>query len=345
MFFYCSLLFVELDIIPNKYYLYLYGAKRKEVSFLKVGIPKGLLYWKYGIFAEIFFTELGCEVIVSGDTNSEILNLGIENSVDEACVPIKVFHGHVASIKDQCDLVVIPRIMRLTDREFICPKFCGLPEMIKNSIPNMPDITEEEINAYHEKALYKSMIQIGKKVTKDRRKIQKAFEKAMEAYQTSSCGIHDEKYESKIALLGHPYNVQDPFLNMNVVNKLHHLGVGVMTEEFAPKKEVNEYANQLFKKLFWTFARHCYGAGAYFAENRKVDGIIYLSAFACGIDSVVIELLKDRVGDFPFLVLKMDEQTGQGGFDTRIEAFVDMIERRKECEGNFSSYGEHSYSS
>ncbi|NMA83221.1 MAG: 2-hydroxyglutaryl-CoA dehydratase [Epulopiscium sp.] len=306
---------------------------------MKVGIPKGLLYWKYGMFAKTFFEELGCEVIISGDTNNEILNLGINHSVDEACVPMKVFHGHVASLKDQCDLIFIPRLMRLSDKEYICPKFCGLPEMIKNSIPNMPKITEEAIYATSTEELYKSMSKIANKITKDKRKIKRAFQEALTTHQKTLSGINDEKYKLKIALLGHPYNVQDDFINMNIINKLHKLGVGVVTEEFAPQEKINKYTGELFKKPFWTFARHCYGASTYFTEHNKVDGIIYISAFACGIDSVVIELISNRIGDFPFLVLKIDEQTGRGGFDTRIEAFIDMIERRQGCENYLSTYG------
>jgi Uncharacterized protein conserved in bacteria len=70
-----------------------------------------------------------------------------------------------------------------------------------------------------------------------------------------------------------------------------------------------------------------------------IDGIIYVSSFACGIDSVVMELIKERIGEFPLLILKIDEQTGEAGFNTRIEAFIDMIERRKEIEGNLSAHG------
>lgn len=286
---------------------------------------------------EVFFAQLGCEVIVSRNTNKELLNLGVKQAVDETCVPIKIFHGHVASLKDQCDLLVIPRVMRMAEREYICPKFCGLPEMIKNSISDLPMITEEPIYAQNLDQLYKSMEVFGRKVTKDKRKIKEAFHKAWKAYEESFCGIYDVGYKMRVALLGHPYNVQDSFLNMNIVEKLHDLEVGVMTEEVVPRREVNAYANQLYKRLFWTFARHCYGSGMYFAKNQFVDGIIYLSAFACGIDSVVIELLKEGIGHFPLLVLKMDEQTGEGGLNTRIEAFIDMIERRKWYESNVSS--------
>ena len=64
--------------------------------------------------------------------------MGAQYCVDEACLPVKVFHGHVCYLKDKCDLLFIPRIMQLYKDEYICPKFCGLPEMVINSIPGLP---------------------------------------------------------------------------------------------------------------------------------------------------------------------------------------------------------------
>ena len=109
---------------------------------MRVGIPKGLLYCKYHPFFRTFFQNLGAEVIESEETNQEIMNLGVKVCVDEACLPVKVYHGHVATLKDQCDLLVIPRIMGIYKQEYICPKFCGLPEMVAHSIPGLPEITK-----------------------------------------------------------------------------------------------------------------------------------------------------------------------------------------------------------
>ena len=93
-----------------------------------VGIPKGLLYYNYYPFYQRFFTELGAEIIVSPDTNKQILNDGIKYCVDEACLPVKIFHGHVSYLKDKCDVILLPRIIQIRKREYICPKFCGLPD-------------------------------------------------------------------------------------------------------------------------------------------------------------------------------------------------------------------------
>ncbi|AQR93673.1 acyl-CoA dehydratase activase-related protein [Clostridium saccharoperbutylacetonicum] len=304
---------------------------------MKVGIPKGLLNYKYYIFLEKFFDGLGAEIITSPDTNKQILDEGVKYCVNEACLPIKVFHGHVVSIKDKCDLMVIPRIMQIYEHEFVCPKFCGLPEMILSSIPNMPKTTMAPIYATSKEKLYKWIDSTGGIITKNKLKIIKAYSEALREQNKFKLGIKTEECKINVALIGHPYNVYDNFINMNLVKKLNKLGVGVITEEFVDDSLINNKVKDLFKRPFWTFARKAYGAATYLAENKKIDGIVYISSFACGIDSVIIELIKEKMKDFPFLTLKVDEHTGESGFDTRIEAFVDMLERRQIYEDYGSS--------
>ena len=295
---------------------------------MKIGIPKGLLYYKYYPFIETFFTELGAEIIISPDTNKDILDDGVKYCVDDACVPIKIFHGHVVSLKDKCDMIFIPRIMELEKNESICPKFCGLTEMITNDIPNLPLVLGEPIYASSKKGLKKWAISTGHSITKNTIKINKALKKALEAQKDYILPFNNEIFQYKVALVGHFYNINDSFINMDLVKKLNKLGIGVITEEFVDEAQINLSVSRLFKKPFWTFAKNSYGFSTYVSENNEVDGIIYISSFSCGIDSVVIELIKDKVKNFPMLILKIDEHTGEAGFDTRLEAFSDMLERR-----------------
>lgn len=304
-----------------------------------IGIPNGLLSYKYYIFFSTFFQELGADIVNSGNTDTKILNEGIKYCVDEACLPIKVFHGHIYYLRDKCDFIFIPRIMQLEEREFICPKFCGLPEMIKNDIPDLPPIITGSLYAYDYKKLFKFAQDISEVITKNKRKIKEAMLIALEKQKTFKTGIFQQEYTLKIGLIGHPYNIYDSFVNMNIIQKLNVLEAGVITEENVHSTFKNNYVQELFKRPFWNFAKNSYGAAAYFAHEKKVHGLIYISSFACGIDSVVLELIKNSIGEFPLLVIKIDEHTGEAGVNTRLEAFIDMLERRKHYEGNLSTLG------
>lgn len=295
-----------------------------------VGIPKGLLYCRYSDFFNTFFKKLNVKVVISNDTNSDILNLGVRYCVNEACLPVKVFHGHVASIKDNCDMILIPRFMSIRKDECICPKFCGLPEMVKNSIQDLPPIISEPIYADSEFNFYKWAKKTGNMITKDQNLIKSAFSEALLKHNNLKRKQNTEnRGKINIAIIGHPYNVSDSFVNMDVKKKLIKQGFGILTDEDAKESSIEMEVKKLFKKPFWTFARNSYGAAVSFAKSGKADGIIYISSFGCGIDSIVIELIKLVLPDFPVLVLKVDEQTGEAGIDTRIEAFSDMLLRRK----------------
>ena len=65
--------------------------------------------------------------------------------------------------------------------------------------------------------------------------------------------------------------------------------------------------------------------------NRKIDGIIALSSFGCGPDSLMVDEISYHAKQrkIPVLNLTIDEHTGEAGFVTRLEAFVDMLDRKK----------------
>ena len=67
---------------------------------------------------------------------------------------------------------------------------------------------------------------------------------------------------------------------------------------------------------------------------KKIDGIITLTAFGCGPDSLMLEDIRRKAKNFnkPLLNLTIDEHTGEAGFITRLEAFCDMLYRNKRAK-------------
>jgi predicted nucleotide-binding protein (sugar kinase/HSP70/actin superfamily) len=63
--------------------------------------------------------------------------------------------------------------------------------------------------------------------------------------------------------------------------------------------------------------------------KEKADGIILVSAFPCGPDSMTNELLIRRIKGIPVLPLILDIQSGMAGIETRIESFLDIIRFQK----------------
>ena len=328
---------------------------------IKVGIPRGLLYYYYFPLWNKFFETLGAEVVVSQPTNKKIIENGVKNTVDEACLPVKVYHGHVIDLKDRVDLLFVPKLMSIYKNEYICPKFCGLPEMVSNSVKDLPPLIDTTINfRKSRKKLFKTVYEVGSHITKNVFEIEHAYNEGLKDYHEyralmkqgilpidmTKAYYQKRKViavnQQKVVLLGHPYNLYDPHLSMNIIEKLREKGVMVITPEMLDTSRINQYSNQMDKKMFWSFGRKIMGTAFYAMEEPTISGMIYLSSFGCGLDSVIADISERRVrrsSKKPFTVLTLDEHTGEAGIDTRIEAFTDMIRWREKNENNFSSHG------
>ena len=84
--------------------------------------------------------------------------------------------------------------------------------------------------------------------------------------------------------------------------------------------------------MFWTFSDLVLRATHYIYQKGTVDGVIHLTAFGCGPDSIVDKLMDmaaKQNENIPFMSLSIDEHTGDAGISTRLEAFTDMLRRRK----------------
>jgi predicted nucleotide-binding protein (sugar kinase/HSP70/actin superfamily) len=327
----------------------------------KVGIPRGLFYYQYYPLWRTFLEELGAEVIVSGQTTKKILDNGVKSCIDEACLPVKVFHGHVADIKDKVDYLFIPRLTSVSKNEYICPKIGGLPDMVRHTLHDLPQIIDVEVNMRKSKEnSLKAAIEVGSYFTNNKKVIQDAYKKALEAYsehkekiknghnpfQTSNAEkvktlVRDDKMLN-VVIIGHVYNIYDSFMNMDMLKKLENNGVKAINIDMLKEDDVFEKLSSLNKRMFWNFGSKAIGGALHILDRKDIDGVIYLMSFGCGVDSFVADMIERRLrrsSDIPFIVLTIDEHSGEAGMDTRLEAFIDMIRWRKKDETDISAHG------
>ena len=92
---------------------------------IKVGIPRALLYYRYGVLWKNFFESLGCNVVLSPETNKQIVELGVNNTIDECCLSYKIYVGHVLHLSNICDYILISRVCDYGKKEKVCVKMYG----------------------------------------------------------------------------------------------------------------------------------------------------------------------------------------------------------------------------
>ena len=151
----------------------------------------------------------------------------------------------------------------------------------------------------------------------------------------------------RIGIIGEIYTIIEPFVNLEVERKLGHLGVlvdkaltptkwfehHVFSYPFGSKFENTKYklARPYLKELVGGHGRETIGSAIYY-KNIGFDGVIQILPLNCMPEIVAKSILKtvENDMDFPIMTLVVDEMTGEAGFTTRLEAFVDLITKRRE---------------
>lgn len=313
------------------------GARdfRKRVIFMVIGIPRGFLYYKHEALWKGFFDELGVEYLISPETNQEILDRGSEYAIDESCLSSKVFLGHVHWLIGKCDKIFIPRISSYGPESAVCTKFSALYDLARNTF------FEDDAEFIHYNVDYRSadveapgFVKLGKALKKSRSKSLRAYLIAKQGQKTRQMLEENqvrqalEKEGVKILVAGHSYNLHDRYLGKPVFDLLDQLGVIPVSAAKVHDKEIHNASKKIAKNIPWIFNRELTGAIAHYME--KIDGIVLVTAFPCGPDSLINELLLRRIGNKPVLQLILDGQEGTAGMETRLESFVDIIRFQKE---------------
>ncbi len=317
----------------------------------KIGLPRALLYYKYLPLWKFFFEELGYKIILSSPSNSKIMERGSRLAIDEICIPLKLYYGHVLDLlgKD-IDFLFVPRYVSLSPDTYMCPKFLSLPDMIRGTINGLPPLLEMEINL-KKKSGFSSALEAGKQLGKSFFQIKRAYEKALKSQDVFISRMaqgaqfaeavtgnalaekdKDRKTSVHIAVIGHGYNVHDSFVNMDMLKHLKKSGVDVTVLENLPQhifKHATDISGSL--KNYWGNEEEILSAVNYIFKKKSADGIIFLCSFCCGPDSLIDELItRDaKKAGIPYISLVLDEHSGKAGVITRVESFVDMILRKK----------------
>lgn len=323
---------------------------------IRVGIPRALLWFKYGPGWEAFFAELGAEVVLSPATNKAILDRAVLLAVDEACLPAKLVYGHIDWLKGRCDFIFLPRMVSEKPWTKMCPKHMGVADMVRAGIEGLPPLLSPTIDLSSgdkRKALFGAALEAARPITRDKKRIKGALRRALhvlqcyraflrkglDAFSAARAALREGEPEPSvqigeisIAVIGHEYNVYDKFSNLEILDHLGGWGVRVITTESIPEEVCEkESDSSLRKPLYWSYEKHLMGAAYRLAKQKEVDGIIILTAFGCGPDSLVTELMLRDLKEWgiPVLYLTFDEHSGEAGILTRVEAFVDLLTRRK----------------
>ena len=325
----------------------------------QVGIPKAMLYYTYFPFWYGFFNDLGIEIILSSNTTKKTISDGASLVVTETCLPVKVFVGHVLDLINKgVENIFVPSIQSIAPKIYNCSKIRGLPDLIRNVVKGDFNLIEATLDKSEKnKNLIDFLLEIAAYFNiKDFDIVKKAqragfvvqnnfnvmvqnglnFEEALKNARGGKIVIPPKK-EAKpinVALVGHGYNIYDKRTCMDIFKKLEDMDVRVYSAYQLTLEQMKGGMHSLGSSLYWANQYEMTGCAGHYLQDEKIDGIITLTAFGCGPDSLMLEDIRRKAKNFnkPLLNLTIDEHTGEAGFITRLEAFCDMLYRNKRAK-------------
>lgn len=151
----------------------------------------------------------------------------------------------------------------------------------------------------------------------------------------------------KIGIVGEIYISSHPGINFEIEKKLGNMGVEVHNHLGISKWIINHFIRNNLpikkKDKFLSAGREFINTddigghgvqtvgASIICAKKKYDGVIQIYPFTCMPEiiaqSILVEVQK-KYG-IPIMTLIVDEMTGEEGYKTRLEAFVDMLEMRK----------------
>ncbi|MBR1753563.1 hypothetical protein IJ732_01890 [bacterium] len=323
---------------------------------MKIGIPRAMSFYENYPFFYGFFKALGIDIVLSDKTTKKTLSMGASLVVTETCLPIKIFVGHVLNLIEKgIDKIFVPSIQSIEPKIYNCSKIRGLPDLIRNVVKKPFTMIEATFDKSEKNQGFYEFLQeiVGYFGIFDKNKIKEASKEGWKVYNNfrvmTNSGVPYKKalqyaldgkicltedtneYPISIALVSHPYNIYDEKASMKIFDKLNKMGVKVYSALNLTREQMHEGLNTLEQSAYWANELEMTGCAGYYMKDQSVDGIITVTSFGCGPDSLMLERItrKSRQFDKPMLNLTIDEHTGEAGFITRLEAFIDMLYRKK----------------
>jgi len=293
---------------------------------MKIGIPKALYYYYFFDKFKFFFEKLGVEVVVSDDTNKDIIDSGSFYASDEMCLSLKIFLGHINNIKDKCDYILIPIIDNYGKEDQMCCNFLSLYDLVNNLFNTK--ILTFKIDYKNDYKEIDGFIKIGKELGFNVSEIKKAYKYAVEEerkIKSKKVFLNKQKLNSskkKILLVSHAYNLYDTYISNDIIAYLEKNDIEILFSDCFDEVECNYLSKHLSNGLYWKYSKE--NIGSIVKTHENIDGVIFLTAFPCGLDSLVNELVMRKISK-PYLNLIIDDLDSMTGIETRLESFVDIV--------------------
>jgi predicted nucleotide-binding protein (sugar kinase/HSP70/actin superfamily) len=308
----------------------------------RIGLPLALTtYELYPLYAR-FLTELGYEVVLSQP------GLGHRRTGAPMCYPSELMHAAVDNLLDQgVNFIFLPYMREFPApaghlHGYLCPVTQDIPGVIKAFFENSAAriLTPEMGLAANLAAVTEQeAIRLAATLEISAKRACECWATAMahqanfkQAYRTAIQEALIGLNEPAVILVGRPYVAFAPEVNLSVPRKIATRGFTVIPgDALSAVPPPNEHD-------VWHFTQDVLAAVDY-ARSHEDLYVCDISCFSCGPDAILHHRLRSQLEGQPFCFIEIDSHTAHAGIETRIGAFLDIIEARRRKAIALSSAG------
>lgn len=299
----------------------------------KIGIPLALTTYSLFPFYSKLISSLGFEVALSTPGK------GLKNTHAPFCYPGELLHASVDDLLSQkVDWIFLPQL-----REFgiqgshVHAYTCSFTEDSVGVIINffsdhknkflVPEIgLSEHLSATSRREIINMACKIGVSEEIALAAYQSALDhqaKFEQTYQEIGQSALEKLQGPKVILVGRPYAAYNTEVNLSIPRKIVSRGFHVIPADLLA------FDLPVVERNVWHFTQMETNAIQYAKQHQEVY-ICFLSSFSCNPDAIVYHRIRSEMEGEPFCFLEIDSHTADAGIDTRIGAFMDIIEERRE---------------
>lgn len=343
------------DKTPNIYEykykrLFKYYRPLAHPSRGQIGIPRVLNMYEDYPFWFTFFTMLGYEVVLSGETTAQTYFRGMATvPSDSLCYPAKLVHGHIMDlIRRGIKKIFYPCIpynindaTHASDNHYNCPVVASYAENIRG---NMDILREKEIKFLqpflplnNSQRLIERLIEELAEEHLKRNEIEAAVEAAyielehykkdVRKYGQKILERVEREHLTAILLAGRPYHI-DPEINHGIPEMIQSYGLPVLSEDMLYHQPAKEEALSIVNQ--WSYHARLYHAASYAAEHDNIT-LIQFSSFGCGLDAITTGQVRAILEEHHrlYTMIKLDEVSNLGAARIRVRSLIAALARRQ----------------
>ena len=138
--------------------------------------------------------------------------------------------------------------------------------------------------------------------------------------------IKNESDSTAVVLFGRSYNSFAEEANLGIPQKFVSRNITIIPHDFLPSESLES-----FNHMYWGMGNQILKSARLVKDSDNLFAA-YITNFSCGPDSIIINYFRSIMGLKPSLTLELDSHSADAGINTRIEAFLDIIQRFKELK-------------